>query len=126
MPRRSQSQIEAWAKPVAEAARHSMTTEQAILWERIKDWGFEAEYDAIATTKNGGQYPYRFDMFHEAAQLAIEVDGSSHRKRKGRDRRRDTRFAVEGIVTLRFPNKRILKDLEAVLAEIAQAIEAGG
>lgn len=86
--------------------------------------GFGLEYEAIARTKNGGEYPRRFDFFHEAAKLAIEVDGPIHKKQRGRDRRRDTRFATDGIATLRFSNKRALTETEAVLDEIRSALRA--
>ena len=37
------------------------------------------------------------------------LDGGVHKKKRGRDRRRDTRLATEGIVTVRVSNNEVLK-----------------
>jgi very-short-patch-repair endonuclease len=52
------------------------------------------------------------------------MDGGSHRDRKGRDRRRDTRMALQDVRTLRYSNHRVLTDLDGVVAEIEEAINA--
>ena len=53
----------------------------------------------------------------------MEIDDPSHKQRKGRDRRRDTRFGVEGLTTIRFSNKRALKETANVIAEIKEHLD---
>ena len=69
-------------------------------------------------TKNGLSWCYIIDFLNQAGDLAVEIDGGIHKRQRGRDRRRSTRLLGEGIRVIRFPNKRVLNDLDAVLAEI--------
>jgi very-short-patch-repair endonuclease len=96
---------------------------QTALWNALRlTPGWHCEYNVIGTTKNGGRFPYRLDLYHPATRLAIEVDGGSHWNRMGRDRRRDTRVALQGITTLRYSNRRVLTDLVGVVAEIEEVL----
>lgn len=122
--KRTQEERNDWTTRAAEAARLNLTPAQAKLWEPLSAMGFGLEYEAIARTKNGGEYPRRFDFFHDGAKVAVEIDGGYHKRTRGRDRRRDQRFATDGITTLRFENKRALKETEAVLAEIQRALNS--
>jgi very-short-patch-repair endonuclease len=72
----------------------------------------------LGQTRNGGRWGYILDAFHEGARLCVEVDGGVHRRRRGRDRRRDTRLRTLGIRTLRIPNARVMGELQAVVDEI--------
>lgn len=115
---------DAWNQSAAQEALTKLTPAQRKLWEALEPLGFWLEQPAIATTKNGGAYPHRFDFWHEAAKLAVEVDGGYHKRTKGRDRRRDQRFRTAGIVTIRVLNREVLKDFEGVLAKIRAALES--
>ena len=86
MAKRSLDEQMAWLGMAAEQARHNLTPAQAKLWELIKPLGFLLEYEMIATTKNGGKYPYRFDFYHPELKIAVEIDGGYHSRTRGRDR----------------------------------------
>ena len=85
------------------------TDAEARLWEILEPLGFRCQEPYEGVTKNLGHWSYILDFFHWGHNLCVEVDGSCHRKRKGRDRRRDTRLRGEGITTLRLSNNQVLK-----------------
>ena len=62
--------------------------------------------------------PYRLDFFCASARLAVEVDGSSHRRRREDDAARDAALAQLGIVTMRIDARDVEKDCGAVVARI--------
>jgi very-short-patch-repair endonuclease len=93
------------------------TQSELHLWERLcgRPPGWRREY---ATG------PYRLDFFCEAAQVAVEVDGSSHDGRSAYDLARDEWHQQRGVLTLRFTvrqvmwrRRRVLKQIDAVVAE---------
>jgi len=59
---------------------------------------------------------YRFilDFYCSKLNLAIEIDGDSHNKKKDNDFERDRFLYQIGITTLRFTNKQILNNPEHV------------
>jgi very-short-patch-repair endonuclease len=122
--RRSVAESVAFTARTTAAARQNLTPAHRALWEALRarnsDW--RCEFNATATTKNGGEYPERFDLYHLHARLAVECDGGYHKRTRGNDRRRDMRFATAGISTLRYSNARVLTDLAAVVAEIEAVI----
>ena len=94
------------------------TEGELALYAIVESLGFKRQQVIVGFTKNGGSWFYVADAYHEGLKLICEVDGSAHRNRKGRDRRRDTRLADEGIRTVRFTNKEVLKNPSAVLNKI--------
>ena len=121
MKRRAED-LEAFLAKRANEMRRRPTPAEKILRDLLEPLGFRFQVPIIGHTKNGGEHPYILDAYYEEARLAVEVDGSAHRSLKGRDRRRDTRLALDGIRTLRFTNGRVLKESGAVLAEIEKAL----
>ena len=103
------------------------TEAEALLWTRLEPLGFARQVPMSGFTKNQGEWSYILDFLSRrhgvSGWLCVEVDGGVHSKQKGRDRRRDTRLATIGIKTIRFTNKEVLKDLEAVISRITA--EAG-
>lgn len=51
---------------------------------------------------------YFLDFFFPSRMLAIEIDGSSHKYRKERDRQRDADFRSIGIRTIRIKNADVM------------------
>jgi very-short-patch-repair endonuclease len=102
--------------------RRQPTPAERILRDMLAPLGFEFQVPIMAITKNGGQYSYILDAWHPISKLAIECDGSAHRRQRGRDRRRDQRLATDGVRTLRFTNSRVLKEPSVVLVEIKEAL----
>jgi very-short-patch-repair endonuclease len=66
--------------------------------------------------------PYVIDFYCEAAQLAVEVDGSQHVPE--RDAARTAWLEAHGCRVVRFWNHEVLCQLPAVLETILRAIEA--
>lgn len=112
--------VDEWLAARAEELRGplTMTPAERILWDQLKPLGFRAQVPYIAKTKNGGRYPYVLDFLSKDGRLAVEVDGGIHMRRRGRDRRRDTRLATEGVATIRFKNSEVLKNPQAVVEKI--------
>lgn len=123
MPYRSSSELAEYLAFQADGYRLYPTPAEKAVRERLMEMGFEFQSPMMWHTKNGGYGGAIFDFYHPEALLVVEIDGGSHKPRKGRDRRRDSRFEVEGIRTIRIPNKRALKETEAVIAEIRAEIE---
>jgi very-short-patch-repair endonuclease len=103
-------------------------------WRILEPLGFKRQVIVEGTTKNDGKWTYILDFarlvrrqrywgtWHDVG-ICVEVDGASHQRKKGRDRRRDTRLAAEGIRTLRFTNSDVLKnrienEIQAVIREM--------
>ena len=98
--------------------RLAPTTGESKLWERLEPLGFERQLPLGGQTKNGGIWMYILDFWHLKTNLVVEVDGGYHKKRKGYDRRRDTRLATAGLHTIRFTNREVDQDLDGVVARI--------
>jgi very-short-patch-repair endonuclease len=70
--------------------------------------------------------PYTLDFYAPATRLAVELDGSGHFEEPGlaRDAVRDAYLASRGIRVLRFTDRELLLEREAVLEVIWRAIQA--
>jgi len=68
--------------------------------------------------------PYIVDFFAPNAGLVVEVDGSQHTEADHReqDRVRDKCLTDEGLLVLRFHNRQVLLETDAVLERIAEEI----
>lgn len=121
--RRSSDDIAAFLTAQAERMRLTPTPCEQRLWERLEPLGFIRQRPYIGQTKNGLGWTYILDFYKPYNRVAIEVDGGVHSKKRGRDRRRDTRLAVEGIRTIRVSNREVEHDLDGVVARIKAALE---
>lgn len=123
MPHRNPGELIFYLNVRANELRASPTMAEKAVKDALTELGFEFQSAMMWHTKNGGYGGAIFDFYHSEAQLVVEIDGGSHKPRKGRDRRRDSRFEVEGIRTIRIPNKRALRETEAVITEIRAEME---
>lgn len=102
-----------------------MTGAERRLWDAIEPMGFQAQTPWSGETKNGGRWDYVTDFYLPALNLAVEVDGSAHDNRKGRDRRRTERLRAEyGITVIRFTNNQVLRHRNEVVMAILDKMEA--
>jgi very-short-patch-repair endonuclease len=62
------------------------------------------------------------DFYCSELNLAIEIDGSSHIKRKGYDETRDKFLYQIGIKTIRFTNDEILNQIDIVKIKLTNLI----
>ena len=110
----------------AEHMRREPTKAEAALWAALKPLGFVQQLAVrVPRLKSARNDYFILDFFHLGRKLCVEVDGSSHRRRKGRDGRRDRRLAAHGIRTLRVSNEDVLGDLDATLVLIRYAHNGG-
>lgn len=129
--KRCENEVSAFLAANAERMRLAPEPAEAVLWEHLRPLGFRRQEPIHGKTKNGGDWRYVLDFvkisrwFEGGLGLCVEVDGSSHRKKKGRDRRRDTRLATIGIKTLRFSNREVLCDTAGVIERIREAMNDG-
>lgn len=110
----------------ANEMRQYPTPAERALRNLLQPLGFRFQVPMLGRTRNGGEYDYILDAYHEAAKLAIEADGDHHKRRaKGRDRRRSSRLGfAHGIRVLRFSNAEILNPAkhDAILERIKEAL----
>ena len=101
----------------ARRLRSAPTWTEAKLWDRLR-------HLPIRIRRQAPIGPYIADFACLRACLVIEVDGGVHNRTDVtlRDLKRDEWLAAEGYRVLRIDSRRIPHDLDAVVAEITQAI----
>lgn len=108
-------------KEPARALRTSMTDVEQALWHRIRR-------KQIQNVQFYRQKPLRsfiVDFYCPAAKLVVELDGSQHFEtgHQAKDRARDVALAGLGLRVLRFDNRQVLLEMDAVLAAIDEAVK---
>jgi very-short-patch-repair endonuclease len=107
-------------KRLARDLRNHSTLSEILLWQQLKQ-------DQRSGFDFHRQKPidrYIVDFFSSSLMLAIEIDGSSHRLKGPDDELRQTRLEELGIRFLRFQDRMIRADLDAVVRAIDSWIEA--
>ena len=101
----------------ARRLRSAPTWTEAKLWDRLRKLNTHIRRQAPIG-------PYIVDFACLRARLVIEVDGGVHNRTDValRDLKRDEWLASEGYRVLRIDSRRIPSDLDAIVAEITQAI----
>ncbi|MGF1608093.1 MAG: endonuclease domain-containing protein [Kiloniellales bacterium] len=69
--------------------------------------------------------PFVADFACASEKLVVELDGGQHVDDAARDRSRDAWLASRGYRVLRFWNNDVMRDIDAVLAEILRHLEGG-
>lgn len=91
--------------------------EQMMLDRLGSDW----KWNFIIPTKvkKGNGYPthYKIDLFNEKLNLALEIDGSSHRSRKDQDIKKENFIKNIGIDFIRLSNAECISITDEVLNE---------
>ncbi len=93
------------------------TPAEAILWRRIKT----KQVEGLLFKRQYGVDGYILDFFCPAIRIAIELDGGYHHdaKKNQQDAERDSCLLEEhGILTLRYPNKVVLEDINKIVNQI--------
>ena len=101
----------------ARRLRSTPTWTETKLWDRLRKLDIRIRRQAPIG-------PYVVDFACLRARLVIEVDGGVHSRTDValRDLKRDEWLASEGYHVLRIDSRRIPGDLDAIVAEITQAI----
>ncbi len=103
----------------ARQLRQESTPAEALLWERLRTGQLQGLRFRRRQVVDG----FIADFYCHAVGLVIEVDGAVHDTRAETDAQRDAILAGRHLKVLRFPNARILGEIEAVLAEILTAAQ---
>lgn len=100
----------------ARRLRSDPTLAERRLWERLRRL-------PIRFRRQAPIGPYVVDFACHPRRLVVEVDGGVH-DRTGvavRDMQRDNWVSTQGYRVLRIANRRVIEDIESVVAEIAKA-----
>ena len=100
--------------------RGNMTDAEQVLWQHLR----RKQLHGVQFYRQKPLGPYIVDFFAPGAGLVVEVDGSQHYEAEHleRDRQRDQCLAEEDLLVLRFNNREVLLETEAVLERIAEEI----
>jgi len=103
-------------KPLSKSLRSDMTDAEKLLWSKIRRKqlkGFQFYRQKIIDD-------YIADFYCPKSKLVIEVDGGRHYSAEGKERDciRDAHMASAGINVVRFSDRDVLMNFDAVLEEI--------
>lgn len=107
-------------KPPSRGLRTNMTDAEQVLWSRLR--GKQLLDAQFYRQKPIG--PYIVDFYCHAAALVIEVDGGQHYETEHarNDSERDKCLADAGLVVMRFDNRQVLLETDAVIGEILRVM----
>jgi very-short-patch-repair endonuclease len=96
--------------------RKHLTPAEAKLWTHIKS----SQLDGRKFRRQHSVGRYILDFYCPQERLGVELDGEVHSfvSAQERDLERDSFLNAQGIKVLRFENKVVFQDVEAVLIEI--------
>ena len=107
-------------RELAKNNRKKPTTGEEIIWKEI-----------LMKRKTGYKFlrqkpinRFILDFYCSEINLAIEIDGSSHDKKKYYDEARDVFLKQVGIKTIRFTNDEVMDDIENVKRKIMNFISS--
>jgi very-short-patch-repair endonuclease len=102
--------------------RNNMTLSEILLWNQLK----QKQMMGYDFHRQKPIEDYVVDFFCPELSLAIEVDGESHEGKLEKDSQRRREIEKLGVHFLRFGDDEVKKNLEGVLGEIRDWIEAQG
>ena len=108
-------------KKNSRSLRTDMTEAEQALWQRIR----HKQIQGVQFYRQKPLFAFVVDFYCPAAKLVIELDGSQHfaEEHQGKDQERDAALAGSGLRVLRFDNRQILLETEAVLEVIDTAVK---
>ena len=114
-------------KQPARRLRRQQTEAEQRLWTRLR----RQQIAGVPFYRQRPIGPYIVDFYAPAANLVIEVDGSQHfeAEQRRQDAARDHYLQADGLRVLRFDNRQVLTETEAVVEVIWRAVlaaKAGG
>ena len=99
----------------ARALRRTMTRAEKKFWSLVRDNRIGVKFRRQVPIG-----PYIVDFFCYSAKLAVELDGSQHCTKEGKeyDFHRDQFLRIRGLTVLRFSNKEFLANQDRVMQMI--------
>jgi very-short-patch-repair endonuclease len=107
-------------KQSARRLRRQQTEAEQVLWGRVR----RKQIGGVPFYRQKPIGPYIVDFYAPAARLVIEVDGSQHLEPEhaAQDAARDAYLAALGLTVLRFDNRQVLSETQAVVEAIGRVI----
>ncbi|OQW41730.1 MAG: hypothetical protein A4S08_02500 [Proteobacteria bacterium SG_bin4] len=101
--------------------RTNMTDAEQVLWHRIR----RKQIQNVQFYRQKPLLTFIVDFYCPAAKLVIELDGSQHFEtaHQTKDQERDTALAGLGLHVLRFDNRQVLLETDAVLNVINEMVK---
>ncbi|KVW97298.1 endonuclease domain-containing protein [Thiobacillus denitrificans] len=108
-------------KEPARVLRTGMTDAEQVLWHRIR----RKQLKNVQFYRQKPLRSFIVDFYCPAAKLVVELDGSQHLEtgHQAKDQARDAALASLGLHVLRFDNRQVLLETDAVLAVIDEAVK---
>ena len=102
-------------KQISRNLRRNMTDAETLLWSKLRGKQLKGcQFYRQKIIDN-----YIADFYCPKAKVVIEVDGGQHYSIEGKeDQMRDDYITKEGITVLRFSDREVLRNLDAVLEKI--------
>lgn len=109
-------------KQTARTLRSNMTDAEQKLWYRLR----RKQIQGLQFYRQKTLLNFIVDFYCSAGKLVIELDGSQHAESNHqlKDQRRNELLEGLGLTVLRFDNRQVLLETDAVLAVISSAVEA--
>jgi very-short-patch-repair endonuclease len=108
-------------KEPARSLRTRMTDAEQTLWQRIR----RKQIQNVQFYRQKPLCSFIVDFYCPAAKLVVELDGSQHSEtgHQVEDQARDAALAGLGLRVLRFDNRQVLLETDAVLAVIDETVK---
>jgi len=107
-------------KPLAREHRGEPTSAEELLWNVLRG----RKVRSIRFPRQHAIGSYIVDFFCAEHRLVVELDGASHDSRAAEDEYRTKELAARDFQVIRFTNEEVLSNIDIVLAQISQAVEA--
>jgi very-short-patch-repair endonuclease len=109
-------------KPLARSLRTNMTDAEQMLWLRIR----RKQIQGVQFYRQKPLLAYIVDFYCPAAKLVVEIDGGQHAEpvHQAKDQTRDVVLAGLGLRVVRFDNRQVLLETDAVLAVLNEIVRA--
>lgn len=103
-------------KQFSRALRSNMTEAEHCLWRRLRN----KQLCSVQFYRQKPLLTFIVDFYCPRAHLVIELDGGQHFEAEymAKDQKRDALLASAGIKVLRFDDRQVLTEIEAVLRVI--------
>ena len=108
-------------KGLSRTLRTNLTDAEQVLWQHIR----RKQIQGVQFYRQKPLLAFIVDFYCPAAKLVIELDGSQHydEEHQNKDQARDDTLAGLGLQVLRFDNRQVLLEMDAVLAVIDATVK---
>ncbi len=126
MPSKKRPQKQAYSpllKKKSRKLRNQPTPAEKIFWNSLRKIPL---YESVAFNRQKSIGNYIVDFYCHRFQLVVEIDGDSHGQplTQTRDIERTEFLESQGLTVLRFTNREVEENIEAVIAQVEEFIKA--